>query len=63
MPGWLQETSKRPARPDDVTENLGGTIHRLGLAGWVAEARLSYETGDGARGRRCLERGLELARG
>jgi LuxR family transcriptional regulator, maltose regulon positive regulatory protein len=28
----------------------------------VAEARLSYETGDGVRGRRCLERGLELAK-
>jgi LuxR family maltose regulon positive regulatory protein len=28
----------------------------------VAEARLSYETGDGARGHRCLERGLELAK-
>ena len=45
-----------------MTQNLGGTTQRLGLAGWMAEARLSYETGDGVRGRRCLERGLELAK-
>ena len=61
---WLATGDQQAARRvlDNVTENLGGTIHRLGLAGWVAEARLSYETGDGARGRRCLERGLELAK-
>ena len=61
---WLATGDQQAARRvlDNVTENLGGTIDRLGLAGWVAEARLSYETGDGARGHRCLERGLELAK-
>ena len=61
---WLATGDQQAARRvlDNVTENLGGTTHRLGLAGWVAEARLSYETGDGVRGRRCLERGLELAK-
>jgi LuxR family transcriptional regulator, maltose regulon positive regulatory protein len=61
---WLATGDQQAARRvlDSVTENLGGTTHRLGLAGWVAEARFSYETGDGVRGRRCLERGLELAK-
>jgi LuxR family maltose regulon positive regulatory protein len=61
---WLATGDQQAARRvlDSVTENLGGTTHRLGLAGWVAEARFSYETGDSVRGRRCLERGLELAK-
>jgi LuxR family transcriptional regulator, maltose regulon positive regulatory protein len=61
---WLAAGDQQAARRvlDNVTGNLGGTTQRLGLAGWVAEARLSYETGDGARGRHCLERGLELAK-
>ena len=61
---WLAAGDQQAARRvlDDVTRNLGGTTQRLGLAGWMAEARLSYETGDGARGRRCLERALELAK-
>jgi LuxR family transcriptional regulator, maltose regulon positive regulatory protein len=61
---WLASGDLQTARRvlDDVTQNLGGTTQRLGLAGWVAEARLSYETGDGVRGRRCLERSLELAK-
>jgi LuxR family transcriptional regulator, maltose regulon positive regulatory protein len=61
---WLAAGDLQTARHvlDDVTQNLGGTTQRLGLAGWVAEARLSYETGDGVRGRRCLERALELAK-
>jgi LuxR family maltose regulon positive regulatory protein len=61
---WLAAGDQQAARRvlDNVTENLGGMTQRLGLAGWVAEARLSYETGDGVRGRRCLERGLELAK-
>ena len=33
-----------------------------GLAACLVEARLSYETGDAARGRRALERALRLAR-
>jgi LuxR family transcriptional regulator, maltose regulon positive regulatory protein len=61
---WLAAGDQQAARRvlDNVTENLGGKTQRLGLAGLMAEARLSYETGDGVRGRRCLERGLELAR-
>jgi len=61
---WLATGDQQAARRvlDSVTENLGGTTHHLGLAGWVAEARFSYETGDGVRGRHCLERGLELAK-
>jgi LuxR family maltose regulon positive regulatory protein len=61
---WLAAGDQQAARRvlDDVTGNLGGTTQRLGLAGWVAEARLSYEAGDGAQGRRCLERSLELAK-
>ncbi len=34
----------------------------LGLAGWLVDARLSYNTGDSRRGRRSLERALVLAR-
>jgi ATP/maltotriose-dependent transcriptional regulator MalT len=61
---WLAAGDQQAARRvlDNVTENHGGMTQRLGLAGWVAEARLSYETGDDVRGRRCLERGLELAK-
>jgi LuxR family transcriptional regulator, maltose regulon positive regulatory protein len=37
-------------------------VERAGLAGWLADARLSYETGKGARGRRSLEHALRLGR-
>jgi LuxR family maltose regulon positive regulatory protein len=33
----------------------------LDLEGWLIDARLRYESGDGARGRRSLERALQLA--
>jgi LuxR family maltose regulon positive regulatory protein len=45
-----------------MTENPGEVPRHDGLAGWLADARLSYGTGDGARGRRSLEHALELAR-
>ena len=40
----------------------GAAIEDAGLEACLVSARISYETGDGARGRRSLERALRLAR-
>jgi LuxR family maltose regulon positive regulatory protein len=61
---WLASGDHEAARRalDAMTETPGEVPRHDGLAGWLADARLSYGTGDGARGRRSLEHALELAR-
>ena len=46
---------------DAVTGSPVGESQQLGLAGWLADARLSYSAGDEVRGRRSVERALQLA--
>ena len=55
---WLAAGDEQAARRVLGTE--GPESGELGLA--LADARLSYGAGDGARGRRCLERALRLAK-
>jgi len=55
---WLAAGDEQAARRALGTE--GPESGELGLA--LADARLSYGTGDGTRGRRCLEHALQLAR-
>jgi LuxR family maltose regulon positive regulatory protein len=39
----------------------GGEPERVRVQAWLADARLSYDSGDGARGRRSLASALRLA--
>jgi LuxR family transcriptional regulator, maltose regulon positive regulatory protein len=55
---WLAAGDEQAAR--DVLGPEAAESDELGLA--LAGARLSYGAGDGARGRRCLERALQLAK-
>jgi LuxR family maltose regulon positive regulatory protein len=55
---WLAAGDEQAAR--DVLGPEAAESEELGLA--LAGARLSYGAGDGARGRRCLERALQLAK-
>ena len=55
---WLAAGDEQAAR--DVLGPETAESDELGLA--LASARLSYGAGDGARGRRCLERALQLAK-
>ena len=59
---WLASGDHEAARRvlDTVAESL--TEEQIGLAGWLADARLSYRTGDSERGRQSLERALRLAK-
>jgi LuxR family transcriptional regulator, maltose regulon positive regulatory protein len=59
---WLASGDHQAARRalDSVAEG-SGEVSQHGLAGWLVDARLSYGTGDDARGRRSLERALRLA--
>jgi LuxR family maltose regulon positive regulatory protein len=41
---------------------VAGAPEGIGLAGWLVDAQLSYATGDTRRGRRSLERALQLAK-
>jgi LuxR family transcriptional regulator, maltose regulon positive regulatory protein len=41
---------------------LGEVTRPIGLARWLVDAKLGYGTGDDARGRRSLERALQLAK-
>jgi LuxR family maltose regulon positive regulatory protein len=61
---WLASGDHEAARRalDTLAENSRGPSHDHGLAGWLIDARLSYGTGDGTRGRRSLEHALGLAR-
>jgi LuxR family maltose regulon positive regulatory protein len=55
---WLASGDEQAARRVLDIESLESGD--LGLA--LADARLSYGAGDGARGRRCLEHALQLAK-
>ena len=55
---WLTAGDQRSARR--ALNPVGPGFQQLDVA--LAEARLSYTAGDGAHGRRCLERALRLAK-
>ena len=59
---WLASGDYQAARHALDNAAPGEAAQPTGLAGWLADARLSYRTGDRARGRRSLERALRLAR-
>jgi LuxR family maltose regulon positive regulatory protein len=58
---WLAADDHRAARRVLGTGGVQVEQKPLGLQGWLLDARLSYDSGDGARGRRSLERALQLA--
>jgi LuxR family maltose regulon positive regulatory protein len=58
---WLAADDHPAARRVLATAGLPGEQKPLGLEGWLIDARLSYESGDGAHGRRSLERALQSA--
>jgi LuxR family maltose regulon positive regulatory protein len=60
---WLASGDHQAAQRalDAVTEGPGEAPDSIGLAGWLADAQLSYSTGDNQRGRRSLECALLLA--
>ena len=61
--GWPRATSRRPGtRWTRVADLAGAAPEQVRLEGWLADARLSYETGDSARGRRSLEHALRLGK-
>jgi len=61
---WLAAGDHQAARQalDTVAEGRGDAPEGIGLTGWLVDAQLSYGTGDSRRGRRSLERALQLAR-
>ncbi len=61
---WLALGDRRAARRalDIVAGKTGEVSQPASLAVWLADARLSYQAGDSARGRRSLEHALRLAR-
>ena len=61
---WLASGDHQAARHalDTAAESRSEAPEGIGLAGWLVDAQLSYETGDTGRGRRSLERALRLAR-
>jgi LuxR family maltose regulon positive regulatory protein len=59
---WLASGDPHAARHALETAAPGEVAQHTSLAGWLVDARLSYRTGDRARGRRSLERALRLAR-
>ena len=61
---WLASGDHQAARSalDTVAESRSDVPRRNGLAEWLIDARISFGSGDGARGRRSLERALRLAR-
>ena len=63
---WLacgdQQAARRVLDAVAVEETFDGEPELRSVAGLLADARLSYRTGDSARGRRSLERALQLAR-
>jgi LuxR family transcriptional regulator, maltose regulon positive regulatory protein len=61
---WLAGGDPQAARRalDGAAGGPGGLTAQAGPAGWLADARVSYELGDPARGRRSLERALRSGR-
>ena len=61
---WLVSGDHQAARRvlDVAAQSAGEVPRQTGLPVWLADARLSYRTGDGARCRRSLERALRLAK-
>ena len=63
---WLafgdQQAARRVLDAVAVEESFDGEPELRSVAGLLADARLSYRTGDSARGRRSLEHALQLAR-
>jgi LuxR family transcriptional regulator, maltose regulon positive regulatory protein len=58
---WLAADDHGAARRVLTDAGFPAEQKPLGLQGWLVDARLRYEDGDGARGRRSLERALQLA--
>jgi LuxR family transcriptional regulator, maltose regulon positive regulatory protein len=61
---WLAAGDYQAARLalDTGTDGAAPAPEQARLEGWLVDARLSYVTGDGARGRRSLEHALRLGR-
>jgi LuxR family transcriptional regulator, maltose regulon positive regulatory protein len=61
---WLAAGDHQAARRalDTLTEGPGELAGQASLDRWLADARLSYGTGDGARGRRSFEHALRLGK-
>jgi LuxR family maltose regulon positive regulatory protein len=61
---WLAAGDYQMARQalDTGAEAAGTAPEQACLEGWLVDARLSYVTGDGPRGRRLLEHALRLGR-
>jgi LuxR family transcriptional regulator, maltose regulon positive regulatory protein len=57
---WLAAGEPEAAR--GALDAVGEAPEGIGLAGWLVDAQLSYATGDHRRGRRSLERALQLAK-
>jgi LuxR family maltose regulon positive regulatory protein len=58
---WLAADDHPAAQRILATAGFQPDQKAPGLEGWLIDARLSYESGDGARGHRSLERALQLA--
>ena len=61
---WMAVGDQQAARRvlDAVEETFDGDPQLRSVAGLLADARLSYRTGNSTRGRRSLQRALQLAR-
>jgi LuxR family transcriptional regulator, maltose regulon positive regulatory protein len=61
---WLAAGDQQAARYalGAVAEVSSAAPEQVRLEGWLTDARLSYETGDSARGRRSLEHALRLGK-
>jgi LuxR family maltose regulon positive regulatory protein len=57
---WLAAGDHQAAHR--ALDAVGETPQGIGLAGWLVDAQLGYATGDTRRGRRSLERALQLAK-
>jgi LuxR family maltose regulon positive regulatory protein len=58
---WLAAGDAPAARRVLATAGFPGEQKPLSIEDWLIDARLSYKSGDGARGRRSLERALQSA--
>ena len=58
---WLAADDHPAARRVLADAGFPAEQKPMNLQGWLIDARLRYESGDGTRGRRSLERALQLA--